>query len=278
MDFDLYFKSQRPPHSGLFIGRLMTGFYTYIHTRTDDGKVFYVGKGKGGRAKSLRSRNQHWHRTVEKHGITVDIVAHWELEDEAFEHEKLLISCFRDMGHPLCNQTGGGDGVSGYRHSAETRARLSSMQVGKTVSAAHRAKISAAGIGRIQSERTREKIGAGNRGRKHTDEQRRVNSESHKGQVLSAEGKAKLIAANTGRVVSETTREKLRLASVGKSPSEATRKKIGTANTGRVRSADARGRIAASLTGRRRSPETIAKISASHKARHAAKIIKENAW
>jgi hypothetical protein len=30
----------------------MTGFYTYMHMRQSDGQVFYVGKGRGGRANS----------------------------------------------------------------------------------------------------------------------------------------------------------------------------------------------------------------------------------
>ena len=78
------------------------GFYTYIHTRVDDGKVFYVGKGKGARAHSTKGRNQRWVRTAAKHGLKVDIAARWPTEAEAFDHERLLIACFRDMGHPLC--------------------------------------------------------------------------------------------------------------------------------------------------------------------------------
>ena len=100
----------------------MRGFYTYVHRRADDGKVFYVGKGKGSRANSTRSRNPYWASTARKHGVRVEIAALWACEAEAFEHEKLLISCFRDLNQPLCNLTDGGVGISGYRHSAETSA------------------------------------------------------------------------------------------------------------------------------------------------------------
>jgi len=118
-------------------------FYTYIHRRADDGKVFYVGKGKGARAHSHASRNAHWQRTVAKHGIGVEIAAYWPTEAEAFEHERFLISCFRDIGQPLCNLTDGGDGPSGFKHSAETRAKISRIQIGKKLTPEHRAKVGA---------------------------------------------------------------------------------------------------------------------------------------
>ena len=37
-------------------------------------------------------------------------MANWDTKKEAFDHEKLLISCFKDMGHPLINKTSGGAG------------------------------------------------------------------------------------------------------------------------------------------------------------------------
>ena len=100
-------------------------FYTYIHKRADDGVVFYIGKGQGNRHQDTRSRNRYWRNVVAKHGFTAEILSHWPTEDEAFEHEKLLIECFRDMGYKLVNMTDGGEGPSGMVHSEETRARLS---------------------------------------------------------------------------------------------------------------------------------------------------------
>src|SRR5574340_1057673 len=52
-------------------------FYTYVHLRKTDGKVFYVGKGQGSRAFFMHNRNAHWGRVVAKHGIEVVIVAHF---------------------------------------------------------------------------------------------------------------------------------------------------------------------------------------------------------
>ncbi len=59
-------------------------YYTYLHRRADDNLPFYVGKGKGDRAHRTNHRNPHWHRTVKKHGLQIEIVAHWSTEVEAF--------------------------------------------------------------------------------------------------------------------------------------------------------------------------------------------------
>ena len=88
-------------------------FYTYSHS-IPNGRIFYIGKGQGDRAYSSKGRNQHWQRIVEKHGKPIiEILANWDTEDEAFSHEILLISCFKDMGYTLANKTNGGEGQSG---------------------------------------------------------------------------------------------------------------------------------------------------------------------
>jgi hypothetical protein len=114
--------------------------YTYIHRRESDNAVFYVGKGKDRRAWSC-NRGQHWKNTVAKHGLKVEVCAEWPTEAEAFEHEKFLILCFKDMGCKLINQTDGGEGASG-----------------RAMSEAHKAIISASHKGKAKSEQAREKI------------------------------------------------------------------------------------------------------------------------
>ena len=107
-------------------------FYTYIHRRADTGQVFYVGKGQNNRAYSKGQRNRWWHFVTEKHGYTVEVCADWTTEEQAIDHEILLISCFKDMNHPLVNQTLGGDGISGYHHTDATKkliAEASSKQI-----------------------------------------------------------------------------------------------------------------------------------------------------
>lgn len=213
----------------------MAVFYTYIHTRADDGKVFYVGKGKGERASSRRGRNAHWHRTANKHGLCVEIVAHWPSEREAFEHEKALISLYRGMNISLCNLTDGGDGPSGYRHRPDTRAKFATRKN----SEAHRASISAANTGLVRSQEFRAKIVAALTGRPVSAETRAKMSAAHKGRVISQEWRDKIAKTLTGRRLSEN--EKARLAPL-------------------THSAEWRSKRSASMKGRPLSDELLAAI------------------
>jgi hypothetical protein len=105
-------------------------FYTYQHS-TDDGRVFYIGKGKKRRAWATKYRSKWWEKTAAKHGLNVSILAHWRTEHEAFEHERTLIRTFRELGHPLVNLTDGGEGFAGGKHSQEWRERISAMFKGR---------------------------------------------------------------------------------------------------------------------------------------------------
>lgn len=100
-------------------------FYTYAHFRPDN-SVFYIGKGRGRRAWAKDNRNPHWHHIIAKHGEhKAEVLAQWPTEQEAFDHEKFLIWCFRDMGYSMANIADGGEGPTGYRHTEETKAKLS---------------------------------------------------------------------------------------------------------------------------------------------------------
>jgi len=95
--------------------------YTYAHS-TSDGKVFYIGKGQDDRAYSRQDRSIAWKSHVKKsRGYSISILADWSTEEEAFEHEKFLINCFKDMGHHLLNLTSGGKGVTDYCQTEELR-------------------------------------------------------------------------------------------------------------------------------------------------------------
>jgi hypothetical protein len=99
-------------------------FYTYAHTKPD-GTIFYIGKGHGKRAWSRDSRGRHWKHVVAKYkNYGVEILANWDTEEAAFDHEKLLISCFIDLGFKLANLTNGGEGSSGYRWTSEQKNRI----------------------------------------------------------------------------------------------------------------------------------------------------------
>jgi hypothetical protein len=105
-------------------------FYTYTHS-TPHGKVFYVGKGTKERAFSKSDRSVAWRSVVDKFGgYGACIAAQWDTEAEAFAHEKFLISCFKDLQHPLVNVTSGGRGPNDYCFSEEVRLKKSLKQKG----------------------------------------------------------------------------------------------------------------------------------------------------
>lgn len=107
----------------------MIQFCAYTHSRPD-GSVFYVGKGDERRARNLSRRNAHHKNIVKKHGednIKVTILP-CSSEKAALSLERVMIKQYKSCGVNLCNRTDGGEGVSGMKHSAETRLFLSVCQ------------------------------------------------------------------------------------------------------------------------------------------------------
>ena len=159
-------------------------FYTYCHTRNDTGKIFYIGKGsRKYRASSKDQRNEYWQNIVNKHGFTSEILAYWDTEKEAFDHEKLLISCFKDMGYKLTNMTEGGEGCS--KPSLETRKKMSLSKIGKT----------SPRKGAILSIETKEKLRKANLGKKMSEEQKKKISKALKNREFSEQHRKNLSLA-----------------------------------------------------------------------------------
>lgn len=105
-------------------------FYTYAHY-TPEGHLFYIGKGQGRRAYTFHKRNNYWNHVVDKHGKPdVQILAYWDTEEEVFDHEMLLIDCFKELGHKLVNLSNGGEGPSGLQHSEEFKQKISNFHKG----------------------------------------------------------------------------------------------------------------------------------------------------
>ena len=109
-------------------------FFTYAHY-TPEGRLFYIGKGSSvRRAHQMLGRNNYWCKVVAKYGKPeVKILAEWDTEQEAFEHEIALIKEYREQGLELCNLTDGGEGTSGYKHSAEHIQKNSLARLGKPI-------------------------------------------------------------------------------------------------------------------------------------------------
>lgn len=88
------------------------------------------------------------------------------------------------------NLTAGGEGTIGYKHTEDTKLKLSRMKKGIPT---HK-----------QSDETRAKISFANKGRKLTEEQLKKLKESKIGLVLTEEHKEKLSKALKGRPKSDT--------------------------------------------------------------------------
>jgi hypothetical protein len=89
----------------------------YLHYRLDTGECFYIGKGTEKRAQAKNCRNQIWNRIYNKANRKVVIAQYFQNEKEALAFEVDLISRFK----PVANITAGGEGVSGFKHSQETK-------------------------------------------------------------------------------------------------------------------------------------------------------------
>jgi hypothetical protein len=166
-------------------------FYVYLHKKSSNGDVFYVGKGSGNRAWRFNQRSKLWKNIVKKHGVTVEIFESSIQEWYAFELEINLIAYYGRMQlgeGKLINFTDGGDGTSGWVPSEETKIKMSIAQNEKSVSDKKRAAM----IGRKKPAWHSKKIG-----------------DAQKGKIISAETRSKLSASLKGRKTSEETRQKL---------------------------------------------------------------------
>jgi hypothetical protein len=96
-------------------------FYTYFWLR-EDGTPYYVGKGTGNRF--WNSRPGHRPPTDRARIL----IQEFPSEADALAAEIFLIAFYgrKDNGTGILrNRTDGGDGISGYRHTCESRALLS---------------------------------------------------------------------------------------------------------------------------------------------------------
>lgn len=187
-------------------------FYTYIHKKLDTGEVFYVGKGHGARHVSSHNRNRYWNNTVNKHGFEAVIVERYDSERDALDAEIQLIAKMRSEGVKLVNITDGGEGVSGLKHTEESRALMSEKLRGREFTEEHKAKIGVASTGRPKSIEEIESSRINRIGAKRTEEQRRRISDgigdSRKGEKHPM----------FGRKHSEASKAKMRAARLGKKP------------------------------------------------------------
>jgi hypothetical protein len=165
-------------------------YYTYIHYKADTLEPFYIGKGKDNRYLSTKDRNQYWKNVNNKHGSVSEILSVFKDEKDAFDHEKFLISTFRDLGYKLVNLTDGGEGCSGRTYSKETKDKIRIAKIGNQNA-----------TGSERSQETRDKIREANLGKKRSKETIEKFSKAQKG-IKSSKFKGYILATkiDTGKV------------------------------------------------------------------------------
>jgi hypothetical protein len=161
----------------------MSGYYVYGHINPITKKFFYIGKGTKYRAYNSTQRNEFWKRTVAKYGYAVVKLVDGLTHDQAIEIEKQYIGKYglRSEGGLLVNLTYGGQGMSGFKMSQESKAKIGIHQVG-----------------RVKSEEEKNKLRIANKGKRRSDEVRQRLSVAHTGKRVSEEAKEKIRQSKLG--------------------------------------------------------------------------------
>ena len=195
-------------------------FYVYLHKRATDGRVFYVGKGRNGRANLMVRRNPHWENVAERHGVEVVFYEVNLTEKEAFQSEVNAIKSFRAKGHPLTNMTEGGEGPCGARHSDLTRIKMSKERIGKKKPEGFGKRIAQLNALRFSDPDYRKRQSEIRIGKKLSEETKRKIAQKAMGRKLTQEAKEKTVAAIKKRSSDPKFREKLSARSTNKRPIE----------------------------------------------------------
>jgi hypothetical protein len=127
-------------------------FYTYAYLR-EDRTPYYIGKGQTNRIYQKNGKPCG----VPKDKSRIIFLKKNLTEEEAFKHEKYMISVFnrKDLGTGILhNRTDGGDGSSGWIMPDEVKKKISKIQKGNKNC-----------LGREMSEETRKKISIANTGK-----------------------------------------------------------------------------------------------------------------
>lgn len=141
-------------------------FFVYALFRPWNLEPCYIGKGKGRRPewhqrKGEKHPNKHLAAVIRKAGNAEIpfVIIHSGLDEKtAFEYEKALISAIgrKQLGTgPLCNATEGGDGVSGWVATDDTRSNFKEGARKRFAESSIIEKMSAAQKRRWQSEEPR---------------------------------------------------------------------------------------------------------------------------
>jgi hypothetical protein len=232
-----------------------------------EGKPFYVGKGNGYRCRDhfnekrmKRDTNRYKVSKIKK--VMAETGSYPKIqfvkiglsENEAFSLE---IKTIKRIGrNKLTNYTDGGEGISGFKLSEETKRKIGKANSGKN----------SPNYGKPLAEEIKKKVSESLSGEKHY----------LYGKYRSEKTKEKIRRKLKGLEFSEETRKKISDAikgekhyNYGKHRSEETKRKISETQKGRTLSSETKERISKKLKNRKFSEKTKRKMSESQKRRFA---------
>ena len=212
------------------------GIYTYVDKKNNE--IVYIGKDSN--IDTNERHKQHFqpskyneqpiNRILQNNPDRYIYQVLWEIDDCTNNHLNQMEIYYIKKYNPQFNFTDGGDGMTGFKHSEETRKKMSENNArywkGKTLSEETRKKISEAKKGKTHSEETRKKMSEANKsknnpmyGKTHSEETRKKMSEAKKGKTLSEKTRKKISESQKGE----------NNPMYGKTHSEEARKKISEA-------------------------------------------------
>jgi len=187
-------------------------FYVYEHLRNDNGEVFYIGKGKAGRIDDVKNRNSGWNEIVSSCGFRSQVILETECEELALFVEQEYIHKCKLANIGIVNKTSGGQGISGYRHTEKSKAKMRKARLGKSGhphSDESKKKIQEANTGVVFTEERKRKISEKAKGRKMPEHVRALLRETNKNFRHTPETIEHLRQVNTGRKHTPETIEKM---------------------------------------------------------------------
>ena len=179
----------------------MNNFYIYMYLDSQN-IPFYIGKGSGDRYKiighiSTINQSAFLKNKINKIGrenVRIYFLHINLTEEKAFQWEKYWINYIgrRDKKEgTLCNLTDGGDGVSGFKHSDETKRKIGIHFKGKSLPKETKLKVSNTLKGRVFTEEWKQKISKNKKGIQIPEERKERISKTLLGHIRTEESKRK---------------------------------------------------------------------------------------
>jgi group I intron endonuclease len=196
---------------------------TFIYGLADPASdvIRYIGKADNPEYRLIKhlktlNANTHkinWLKSLKKLGLQPKLVVLDEVAKAEWEFwEQYWISQFRTWGFELTNGTSGGGGSNGFKHTEESKLKMSQRQLGKPMAESTKKKLSLLNTGKpgafknkTHSAEAREKIRLAKLGKswgKHTPEFKAKvaeNNKKKKGFVHTAETRLKMSNSHKSR-------------------------------------------------------------------------------